>query len=247
MSFPIIICEDSKIQLDNLQQIIDTYISFHGPTIRVDFASQNPLDVINYIDSNNTKNGIYFLDVDLNSSLNGIDLAEIIRQRDVNGKIIFVTSYEKKATLTLKRKIEALGFISKNQDYDDFRTEISTTLSLACERMIQINEDRNKNFKFTVAGQVFNINIDDILFFEPSDIPHRLYLYTKKGRFDFYGKLLEIEENENFYRISRSCVINPINAYRVDFLHREVYFDESLYRRLSIKKIAGLRQILSEI
>ena len=53
-------------------------------------STSNPYELLDTIE-NKDYTGIYFLDIDLNSNINGIDLAKKIRCYDPRGFIIFVT------------------------------------------------------------------------------------------------------------------------------------------------------------
>ena len=100
MSYPIIICEDQFLQLQQLESIIQNYILFHSELFQIKLKTQSPIEVKTYLKQFQPKNGIYFLDIDLNHSISGIDLAEMIRKADVQAKIIFVTTHDELAPLT---------------------------------------------------------------------------------------------------------------------------------------------------
>lgn len=62
--------------------------------------TEDPYEFIEYI-KENTASGIYFLDVDLKSDINGIQLAEQIREYDPRGFIVFITTHAEMSYLTL--------------------------------------------------------------------------------------------------------------------------------------------------
>lgn len=247
MSYPIILCEDKLIQLQQLDNIIQNYIIFHSDMLKVVLKTQSPQEVKEYLEKFKPQNGIYFLDIDLNHSLNGIDLAEIIRKYDVQAKIIFITTHDEMAPITLKRKVEALGFIVKDQEFDSFRSEIMDLLELAQKRINAIKIARNVTFTFSVGTQTYNIDIDEILFIEPSGIPHRVILYTKQGQYEFYGRLNELEEKYSaLFRASRGCLVNLKNTKEIDFRKRILVFDEELTRSFSIGRTKKMKLLLAE-
>lgn len=112
--YPIIMCEDNRIQLQQLDTLVENYILFHSDLFKVELQASQPQQVVNYLDDCEPQNGIYFLDIDLQADIDGIQLAEIIRQKDVQAEIIFVTTHDELAPLTLKRKVAALDFIAKD-------------------------------------------------------------------------------------------------------------------------------------
>ncbi|EAH0639351.1 response regulator transcription factor [Listeria monocytogenes] len=247
MSYPIILCEDKLIQLQQLDNIIQNYIIFHNDRLKVVLKTQSPQEVKDYLERFKPQNGIYFLDIDLNHSINGIDLAEFIRKQDAQAKIVFITTHEELAPLTLKRKVEALGFVAKDQEFDSFRSEIMSLLELARKRIVAVKEARNIIFTFSVGNQIYNFDMDEILFVEPSDIPHRVVLYTKQGQYEFYGRLNELEDKySTLFRASRGCLVNLKNAKEIDFNKRLLVFEEDLSRNFSLGRAKKIKYFIKE-
>lgn len=247
MSYPIIICEDQLIQLQQLETIIQNYLLFHDDPFEISLKTQDPAEVIQYLQQFQPKSGVYFLDIDLNHKIDGIDLAETIRNADPQAKIIFITTHEELAPLTLKRRVEALGFITKDQQLDDYRAEIMELLALAQERITAAKSDQGQNFTFSIGTQTFNLDLAEVLFLEPSSIPHRVILHTINGQYEFYGKLQELEKTyPTLFRASRSCLVNIKNIREVDFASRSLYFTHELSRTFALGKAKKLREKLEK-
>lgn len=235
------------MQLQQLDNIIKNYIIFHNDMLKVVLKTQSPQEVRDYLEKFEPQNGIYFLDINLNDSLTGIDLAEIIRENDAQAKIIFVTTHDELAPLTLKRKVEALGFIAKDQEFDSFQSEIINLLELAQKRIDSIKKARKSIFTFSVGTQTYNIDIDEVLFIEPSNIPHRVILHTKQGQYEFYGCLKELEEKySTLFRASRGCLVNLKNTREINFRKRELFFEEGLSRSFSVRQTKNIRSFLDD-
>lgn len=247
MSYPIIMCEDNQIQLQQLDTLVENYILFHSDLFKVELMASKPQQVIDYLDQSEPQNGIYFLDIDLKAEIDGIQLAAIIRKKDVQAEIIFVTTHDELAPLTLKRKVAALDFIEKDQPLDDYRQEIYDTLDYAKQIIDETRTVQKKGFSFEVGSQVYNLDKSEVIFLEASDIPHRLNLDSTNGKFEFYGKLTELEKKYPFlFRISRSCLINPENIHHVDFSIREIGFSDGTTQKFSIGKSKKLKNIIQE-
>lgn len=247
MSYPIVACEDNFIQLHQLENIIKNYVLFHDDFFELELFTQSPQDVTNYLKKFSPQNGIYFLDIDLKNKLTGIDLAEKIRKVDTLGKIIFITTHDELAPVTLKRKVEALGFITKDQKRENFRDEVMEVLELAKERIVDSRKKIKRNFSFTIGKQAYNVRMDDVLFIEPSIIPHRLVLQTTEGQFEFYGKLNILEENySNLFRLSRSCLANLDNIKEVNFSKRIAIFSEDKEITFSTRHSKKLKEYLKK-
>ena len=247
MKYPIILCEDSPQQLANLKETIKDYMLFHDNQFELAFSSANPHEIQTFIEEHQIQKGIYFLDIDLSSDMNGIDLAQWIRKYDVGAKIIFVTTHTEMAPMTLKRQVEALGFITKDE-YDKMRSEIFQNLELAYQRIEQTAlEDENLNvYSFKIGNETLNFNEKDIILIESSDKAHRVNLITKDGQYEFFDNIGNLEKETNLIKVSRSLLINPQNIERIDFKMRIIYFNNEMQRPFSMSKTKVLRQAIQE-
>ena len=247
MRYPIILCEDSPQQLDKLTETIQNYILFHENQFKLEYSSNNPHDIQNYIEENDIQKGIYFLDIDLSSDINGIDLSQWIRNYDVMAKIIFVTTHTEMAPLTLKRQVEALGFITKDE-YEQMRDEIFQNLKLAYQRMEQtaLEDESAKTLAFKIGSETLNFEVKDIILIESSDRAHRVKLITKNGEFEFFNNLNKLEEQTKFLKVSRSLLINLQNIQKVDYKLRVIYFVNNCQRPFSLSKVKVLKKALQD-
>ena len=247
MTYPIIICEDQIIQLQQIETIIQNFALFHSELFQISLKTQSPDEVENYLKKFKPKQGIYFLDIDLNHTTNGIDLAEKIRVQDVQAKIIFITTHDEMIPLTIKRRVETLGFVIKDQPLDNYRSEIVELLLLAQQRIDASKVSSNQAFIFSIGSQTFTLDLQDIYFLEPSKLPHRLTLYTKSGQYEFYGKLVDLEKKyTTLSKINRFCLANLINAKEVNFKTRAVYFESDLVRLFALGKAKQIKEKLNE-
>lgn len=249
MSYPITICEDDITQLQKMGSIIENYIQFHNEFFDIVLKSNNPNEIIEYMNKYPIRNGIYFLDIDLKQSINGIDLAEKIRNIDVLARIVFVTTHDEMAPQTFKRKVEAIGFIDKDQDPDNFRKEIQDILAVSQKRIDKVKVIKNQNevVSFHYDNQAYNVESSEVLFIEPSPInSHKLELYTKSGKFEFYGKMKEFEKKYPFLlRVNRSCLVNPKSIKKANFNTREMIFDVGLSRYFTPLRRKKLKDIMT--
>lgn len=247
MTYPIIICEDQIIQLNQLETIIQNFILFHSKLFSIQLKTQSPIEVEKYLDKFHPKHGVYFLDIDLNHATNGIDLAEKIREKDVQAKIIFITTHDEMIPLTIQRRVETLGFVTKDQTLENYRAEIIELLTLAQQRIDATRVDQDRAFLFSIGSQSFTIDMQDIYFIEPSSLPHRVALITKNGHYEFYGKLSDLEERySQLFRVSRNCLANLQQVKEFDFKSRKLYFEPEVSRNYSIGKAQKIKERLKK-
>ncbi|WP_019395597.1 LytR/AlgR family response regulator transcription factor [Priestia filamentosa] len=211
----VIICEDEQNQRQFLQSIIMKYAMFHEPSIEVVLSASCPEEVLTYI--SNYNGDCYLLDIEFDSSLNGMDLASEIRKQDPFATIIFITTHADKLKLTFTYKLAALDFIVKDEQRN-LEERIKEALQAAFEKYQQIGEeDKGRFFQIKIGERIKNINLDDIYYFDTSSQAHKINLHEKNGYYEFYGKLKELENlDERFYRCHKSYIINLQHVKDID-------------------------------
>lgn len=238
----IIICEDNKIQLRQIQDIIESEVINLKIDSSIDLATSNPKGVIDYLRENKEKCFIYFLDVDLKADINGIELAKNIRKYDLRGYIVFVTSHVESSFLTFKYKVQAFDYILKMDD-DILRKDISECLLQAYNNYKRITCKERKTVAIKYNNKITNFYIDEILFFETMEIDHKLRMHTEKGIFEFYGKLKDIENEmpSNYYRSHRSYLVNTSKIRSVDARKSIIYMINGDSCLVSKRYLKGLK------
>ena len=210
----IIICEDNAIQRNEVESIINNEIKNFD--CKIALSTGNPHDVINHID-NNTSSFIYFLDVDLNSDLNGFQLAQLIRTHDPNGYIIFLTGHAELTLLTFQYKVQALDYIVKG-DINLLKTKITDCFNAIHNSLNAAKAKINNKISIDVGNNVIFLDFKDILFFETSGKEHKISVHTLSGQTEFYGTLKNIETtvSTDFYKVHRSYLVNTPKIKSID-------------------------------
>lgn len=220
----IYIAEDNHIQRQLIRHSIENYIMIEDLALEVALDCPCPKDLLTYLEKTNDRNNIYFLDIDFGpkASMNGLELAQTIRQLDPLGRIIFITSHSQLAPLTFKYKVEALDFIVKDSD-QDLQAQLIEVLKVIIEREKEA-ADVKKRFAFKQGRRTRVIDYKDILYIESIAQAHKLALVTIKSRFEFYERLKNLEnKNEGLVRVHRSFIVNLSHIKSLDrqenFLH----------------------------
>jgi response regulator of the lytR/algR family len=204
--------------------------------------------LLEYINEYNIQGWTYYLDIDLGQEMNGIDLADKIRTIDVTGKFTFITTHEEMAPLTLKRKIETFDFIAKHSN-DYLKKQLMTNLELVYNRFIQQQKRKAITVvRFKVGNICYKLPIDDVVYITTSDKPHRLTLYTKRGKHEFYGKISEYEEKcLELTKVSQSTLVNfdYVDMFRVD--KRMIVFTNGLHVECSKRYVMEIKNKMQGI
>jgi len=204
----VIICEDDYSQRLFIQNEIIKYASFHLPSIEVGLIASDAEEVINY--SNHTQGDCYFLDIELEGDMNGLELAGLIREKDPLANIIFITTFADKLKLTFKYKIAAMDYIVKSTDKVLLSKNITEALDTAYKRYLSIGQTQTANIlQIKIGDSVKNIKYEDIYYFETASVAHKIKLHMKNGIYEFYGKLKDLEKlDSRFCRCHNSYLIN---------------------------------------
>lgn len=154
--------------------------------------------------------GIYFLDIDLNSNMNGLKLAQQIRLFDPRGFIIFITAHSELSYMTFQYRVEAMDFVLKDTPAEA-KVKIRECLLKAMERYTLQTSRIHKVFTIEAGGRKISVDCDDIFFFETSYNIHKVILHAKDRQIEFSGTMKELAAtlSGNFVRCHRSFLVLP--------------------------------------
>jgi two-component system response regulator AgrA len=211
--------------------------------MKLALSTESPNDILDYL-SNNEGTGLYFLDIDLKSTINGIQLAEKIREFDPRGFIVFITTHAEMSYLTFIYKVEAMDYIIKD-NYDNIRERIHQCITNANTKYSSKTTELQKNFTIKVDDKIINVEYDKILFFETSKNIHKVVLHAENRQVEFYAQMKEIEDkldSDIFYRCHKSFIVNKNKIKEIDVKNRIAYMSNGEECLISTRLIKGLKQ-----
>lgn len=202
------ICDDIKDHLFQYQKIIQHFLIFKDWDIQIVSVTTNPHELIAILE-NQIDIGIYFLDIDLKSNINGFQLAEIIREHDPRGFIVFITTHNECSHIPYDNCLEALNYILKD-DPQKVNIKIEQCLQKAYLRYIDFASDEQLYLNLKTSSTTYFFKFDEISVIRTSVVPHQIEILKKDGLFSIYGKLKDIEKklDQRFFRIHNSYIIN---------------------------------------
>lgn len=215
----VIICEDNSVHREKLKQLIENTILKEELDLNIMLSTGEPEEVLSYVSKNNNT-GIYFLDVDLKSDMNGIKLGEKIREVDQMGFIVFVTTHMEMSYLAFKYKVEAMDYVIK--DDSDFKERVTSCL-LKSYNTYYKKKGNEEYISISSDDRIINIRLNDILFIETS-VSHKIKVHEENKQVEFYGNLKDIYEKltPNFYRCHKSYIVNKNKISEVDKKHNKI-------------------------
>lgn len=236
----VFVCEDNKEQKENFRKIIDNFIIMENLDMKISVVTENPDDIINYVIKNSVS-GLYFLDIDLNASINGIQLAAEIRKYDQRGFIVFVTTHAEMSYLTFLYKVEAMDYIIKD-NYKNIGDRIYQCIVDAQRKYSAKTTDLQKIFTIKADDRIINIEFQKILFFETSFTIHKVVLHSVNRQIEFYAKMKDIEGelDDSFYRCHKSYIVNKKNIKEININKRRIYMINGEECLISTRMLKGL-------
>lgn len=179
---------------------------------------------------------VYLFDVEM-PGMNGLELAEKVKYKDRNARIIFLTSYERYAIQSIR--IGAYYYILK----DSYQKE----LCLILERICREEEERREDYYIILTkSHGYKVLMDNIMYL------------TKEKKYAFFQCLngavyMERDSIENifhrlpeerFFMISRGIIVNM--KHIMQFAKQEVIMRDGKMLPVSRKMRAAMRDKLAD-
>lgn len=244
---PIYLCEDDEIQLKEWIKFIKNTIIISEWDMNINIATTSPKILLDNINKQKPETAIYFLDIDLKSEINGIELAVEIRKYDPRAFIIFITTHEEMAYATFKYKAEPLGYIIKGAD--DFYEQIRECLFDAYAKYQVPNNSLTDNLTIQMERRVIMLQLNEVYFIEPSILSHKIRLHKAHEILEFTSSLSEISQklDDRFMQCHKAYIINCNHVLRVDKNKYTVYFDNGSSCPCSVRQCGPLCKKLADL
>lgn len=236
----IFVCEDHAAQRRAVVQIIQNTVLIEELDMRLVLDTKDPYALLEKIRTNENT-GIYFLDIDLSSNMNGLQLAQQIRLFDPRGFIIFITAHSELSFMTFQYRVEAMDFVLKDNPAE-MKVKIRECLLHAMERYTLDTNRTHKVYTAQIGGRKISIDYNDIFFFETSSNIHKVILHAKDRQIEFNGTMKELAGtlDGNFVRCHRSFLANKNNIKEIDAKNRIIYFTNGETCLMSTRMMKGL-------
>lgn len=194
--YRIAVVEDEQQYRDEVCQYIEQYATEH----QLKFDVTTYTDGQEIVDDVQKHYDIIFFDIEM-TLLNGMDAAKVIRERDVNVVMVFITNMAQYAIEGYE--VGALDFVLKPIDYYGFSFRLARALGRVQKKQ------GNLEFAINTPGGIKKLNSNDIYYIE---IENRFLVYhTAKGDFSQRGTLQSAEEmfqNYHFVKCNHWYLVN---------------------------------------
>lgn len=198
----IVICEDNKKYLEFIAENIAAVLEEHKISGSVVLQCDSPLQVESFLAANMPN--VYFLDIDLNSTLNGLDLAAIIHEKLPEAYIVFISQY---ANLVFKSfKVRPFDFLPKPVARADLENVL---LEINNDHLKKFDHERPDFLQVKIGTQLYQIPKNEIIFLEKYG--NKCIIHSTGKTVHCYQSLESISEkleDPSFIRCHKSYIVN---------------------------------------
>lgn len=195
----IAICDDDQELLQSLKSTVEVVLELNGISYEITTFASGELLMQNF---QQFYYDIIFLDVEM-GELNGIDTAKMIRLKEKQCVIIFVTAYTD--FVFQGYEVRALNYILKPYKTEKIRNVLEEAIQ-ECTVKSQLY------YMIESKGIRQKISFDEIKYFK-SDKRKIIIATINNYRYEFYGKIDDIERElpNYFIRIHQRYLVNMNN------------------------------------
>ncbi len=206
--------EDDEKLLNYLAHVLDSIFMQYDYDGQVALKTSNVEKFLQYIENN--KVDVLFLDIDLKSSLTGIQIAERVRNINKDCYIIFVTAHLEYGLVAYRYK--TFDFIPKPITSQRIRaciTRLFEDISGVSRKFIKLD---NRN---TIIAE------EEIKFIKKDGM--KLIFHTDSRDYEIYSSFSKIKDKlpSNFVRCHKSFVANIDNITKVEPTNNMIFFKSS--------------------
>ncbi len=208
------IVEDEEIYLNQVKEFIDDYKKEEHVSFHLDCFASGTLFMNTWV---RNEYDIIFLDIVLKDSIDGMEIANKIREKNSNAIIIFITTMVQYAVKGYE--VEALGYLVKPITYFTFRQILNKALK-------KIDKDEDVFITCSYKEEFAKIPSSDITYFEVAN--HFLTIHTTHGDYQMRGSLsdmIQLLKNKDFALCNQCYLVNLKYVYGIEGMKAKVYKD----------------------
>lgn len=227
-----VLCDDNLNIVKKLKEMLELLFIKNDIDAKVGFFTEDPKEVLSYEAKNLVD--VLILDINLNSKMSGIDLAEQIRKRNKNVYIIFSTGH---------LEYSLLAYSVKTFDYLPKPITLER-LEITLNRLLEdINSSSSSQF----------IKINNKTFLQEKEINYikkdgmKLVFCTNFGNYETYNSFNGIKNilPESFIRCHKSYMVNTHNITNINATENIINFHKDYSCEIGPKYKNNLMEVLN--
>ena len=218
------ICDDNINFLNRLSHILESIFIKYDLKATIDFMTTNPDDLLEHLKENAID--VLILDINLNSNINGLNIAEKVRLINKDCYIIFITAHSEFVFVAYKYK--TFDFLCK-----PINKEVLEHTILRLFEDIKQHTCNKKYIKLNNKDTIIDQN--EIQFIESNGM--KLIFHTNGSLYETYNSFNKVKSTlpSNFVRCHKSFMVNINNITKVESKSNLIYFKNNTTCRIGPK------------
>lgn len=211
----IVIVEDEISYIKQIKSIIDK-IKFNIDQEIKTFEFKGFNNDLENLIKNNDERTIYILDIELKNSKSGIEIASMIREKDWDSELIFITNHEKMFETVHRSIYEVFDFIEK---YHELEKRLTKDLNIILSK----NVDK-KIFSYKGRSIDIQLYLHSINYIYRDKEDRKVVIVTDVSQFPINLGVKEILKylDDRFIMVHRSCIVNTDKVLTYDWSNLKV-------------------------
>lgn len=196
-----IVVEDDKATQTIIKDVLRKVVISKDNTIDIKYFTKYSEDLKKIIDDNSCRK-VYIMDIELETKVSGIEIAKMIREKDWESEIIFITSHDKMFETVFRSVYLVFNFIEKFYNME-------SRLTKDIELIFQKNFD-NKMLCVTNRNVDLQIFYRAITYITRDKEERKVLIHTDKQVYKVNMNLADIINllDSRFVQTHRSCITN---------------------------------------
>ncbi|GEN95974.1 response regulator transcription factor [Pediococcus ethanolidurans] len=243
--FSIYLLEDNPEQQAFYARIIKNTIMINDYAMKLVCATNSVEKLENGI--LDQEQGLFFLDMEIAKQTDaGLKLASKIRQKMPFAQIVFVTTHDELAFLTLERKIAPLDYILKDQSIEDIKSKIIEDVNLARSQYVESLYHQQSLFGYHIGSRYFSVPMSElVMLYTIKERPGSVTMIAENRQAEFPGNLNNLEEKyTNLFRCDKSYLVNLDHMTSFNAQTRQLHFNQGLFCKASFRKARDLTKLM---
>ncbi len=247
----IFILDDSLVFEKMIEDILEESRNLLIPWNFEIIKGLNVMQFVEFVKNNDIRSSdIFFLDIDLNAYHSGIELGEMLREKNAKCKIVYLTSHPNKAIAVINRNITPSGYLIKEFTYEKNKKNIQSYLLKEKENEPVQQANKKKWTSVRYGNSDHYIHYDEILYLmSMPGYKNKIGLVLKdeetliNGTIKKYKKTLEYEY---LCKDLKAYIINTENITSISRVNEVVTFTNGEQLEMGKRSIDKLKKFIQE-
>lgn len=213
-----VVVEDDPKTQETIKEVLRKTVMSKDNNINVKYFSKYTKDLRSVIDDDSIRK-VYIMDIELETKMSGIEIAKLIRSKDWESEIIFITCHDKMFETVYRSVYEVFDFIEKFYDMEK-------RLEKDIELIFKKNFD-NKMFIVSNRNVDLQIYYRSITYVTRDKEERKVIIHTDNNTFKLNKSLNEMAEllDDRFIQTHRSCITNRQRVHQWNWTKGYIVLD----------------------